>query len=106
MLAEQGRAIAYFIPAMLFLDKCCQAHLLLTLSLICGAGVFWAEGNRLFSADNNYRNEYGSAVVPSDWLTDSYWGAWLVGEWVGTLITGICVVRTTTGSGHNPASML
>ena len=60
---------------------------------MCGAGVFWAEGNRLFSNDNNYRNEYGSAVVPDDWLTNSYWASWLVGEWVGIFLTGICVVR-------------
>ena len=75
-----------------------KAHLLLTLSLVCGSGAFWAEGNRLFSADNNYRNEFNSAAdpieaVPEDWRMDPYWGSWLVGEWVGLLITGICVVR-------------
>lgn len=85
------------------LDQLPQAHLLLTLSLVCGAGVFWAEGNRLFSKDNNYRNEIGSAVLPEDWLMDPYWGAWLVGEWVGTLIAGICVVRPDT---MHPALML
>jgi hypothetical protein len=72
------------------------AHFLLTLTLVCGSGAFWAEGNRLFSSDNNYRNEVNSIapieVVPSDWKTDPYWGAWLVGEWVGLLITGICVI--------------
>ena len=78
------------------LDQLPQAHLLLTLSVVCGAGVFWAVGNRLFSADNNYRNEFGSALLPEDWLTDPYWGAWLVGEWVGVLIAGICVVRPAT----------
>ena len=76
-----------------------KAHFLLTLTLVCGSGAFWAEGNRLFSADNNYRNEVNSIapieVVPSDWKTDPYWGAWLVGEWVGLLITGICVVRSS-----------
>lgn len=55
--------------------------------------MFLAEGNRLFSEDNNYRNEYGSALLPEDWRTDPYWGSWLVGEWFGVLFTGICVVR-------------
>ena len=78
-----------------------KAHFLLTLTLVCGSGAFWAEGNRLFSADNNYRNEVNSMapldieVVPRDWMADPYWGAWLVGEWVGLLITGICVVRSS-----------
>jgi hypothetical protein len=85
------------------------AHLLLTLSLVCGAGVFWAEGNRLFSKDNNYRNEFGQfgPIVPEDWLKDPYWGAWLVGEWVGTLITGICVIVyfTVTPFFTNPGNL-
>lgn len=75
------------------LDQCYQAHFLLTLSFICGSAVWFAEGNRLFSKDNNFRNEYGSSVIPEDWLSDSYWGAWLVGEWVGVLIAGIGLVR-------------
>lgn len=59
---------------------------------MCGAGAFWQDGTRLFSDDNNFRNTFTSALVPEDWLTDSYWGSWLVGEWVGLLIAGICVV--------------
>lgn len=35
----------------------------------------------------------GIEVVPEDWLSDRYWGAWLVGEWVGVLIAGIGLVR-------------
>ena len=71
--------------------------MLLTLSLVCGAGAFWAVGNRLYSDDNNYRDETNDMagpleVVPEDWRTDPYWGAWLVGEWVGLLLAGICVV--------------
>lgn len=58
--------------------------------------MFWAEGNRLFSAHNNYRSEYnGEAqleVVPEDWMSDPYWASWLVGEWVGVFLTGISVV--------------
>lgn len=61
--------------------------------MICGAGAFFAGGNRLFSADNNFRNVYGSRIVPEDWKSDPYWGAWLVGEWCGVLITGIFAVR-------------
>ena len=72
-----------------------QAHLLLTLSFLCGAGVFWAVGNRLYSRDNNYRNLFGDLIIPEDWKTDPYYGAWLVGEWVGVLIAGICVVRAS-----------
>jgi hypothetical protein len=83
------------------------AHILLILSVVCGSGVFWAEGNRLFSKDNNYRNEFGSAILPEDWLQDPYWGAWLVGEWVGTLITGICVIVyfTVTPFFTNPGNL-
>ena len=91
-----------------------QAHFLLTLSLICGAGAFWADGNRLFSEDNNLRNVYGSVALPADWRSDPYWGAWLVGEWVGILLTGICVVRATAfslspsmhGLNHAPSQII
>ena len=93
-------ALFYQSLARLFVTLtrvCLQAHLLLTLSLVCGAGAFWAEGNRLFSADNNYRNDFNGRAapveaVPEDWRMDPYWGAWLLGEWVGLLITGILVI--------------
>ena len=62
------------------------------LSFICGAGAYWADGTRLFSGDNNFRNTFTSRVVPEDWRYDEYWGSWLMGEWVGLLIAGICVV--------------
>ena len=55
---------------------------------MCGAGAFWVTGSRLFSADNNFQNEFGEApngvdILPDDWLTQRYYGLWLVVEWVG-----------------------
>lgn len=84
------------------------AHVLLTVSFICGSAVWFAEGNRLFSKDNNFRNEYGSIIIPEDWLSDSYWGAWLVGEWVGVLIAGIglLVYYTVTPFFSNPGDVI
>lgn len=88
------------VEACASLDQCYQAHLLLTLSLICGSAVWFAGGNRLFSKDNNFRNEYGSMIIPEDWLTDRYWGAWLVGEWVGVLTAGVGLVSLFSLSCH------
>lgn len=61
-------------------------HSLLGLCLICNSGVFWRDGLILFSADDNLRKQEPFTTFPKDWRRDTYYGLWLVVEWVGAFV--------------------
>ena len=69
--------------------------MLLGLCLVSGGGVFWGDGRRLFSADDNFREEFNAFgdYFPEDWRTDTYYGAWLLVEWVGVFLCLLAMVR-------------
>ncbi|CAI7989018.1 hypothetical protein GBAR_LOCUS100 [Geodia barretti] len=55
-------------------------HILLGLCLVSGGGVFWGDARLLFSEDDNLQEQYS---FPENWRSDTYYGLWLVVEWVG-----------------------
>ena len=62
---------------------------------MCASGVFWGDGRRLFSADDNLREEIPFMFFPDDWRRDTYYGLWLVVEWTGVFLSIVAMVRLT-----------
>lgn len=70
--------------------------MLLGLCLICGSGVLWGDGRLLFSEDDNLRDNVFPGIFPEDWRTDTYYGLWLVVEWVGAFLCLLAMVRLSS----------
>lgn len=70
------------------------------MCLVSGSGVFWVNGRYLFSEDNNLRRRGFLDTFPKDWRTDSYYGLWLVVEWVGVIICILAMVRLPLDTIH------
>ena len=68
-----------------------QSHILLVLCLVSGAGVLWGDGSQLFSNDVNLRELWN---FPDDWRSDTYYGLWLVVEWVGSFLCILALVSS------------
>ena len=66
-----------------------QGHILLGLCLVSGGGVFWGDARLLFSEDDNLQEQYS---FPENWRSDTYYGLWLVVEWVGVFACMLALV--------------